>query len=58
MLLVTVIVREYWNAVVRMPILRCTYSMFTEALKFTHFVVLVGRLIAFIPSLIETYRFQ
>jgi hypothetical protein len=23
-----------------------------------HFVVLVGRLIAFIPSLIETYKFQ
>jgi cobalamin biosynthesis protein CobD/CbiB len=32
--------------------------MFTEALKGIHFVVLVGRLIAFSPSLIETYRFQ
>jgi hypothetical protein len=58
MLLVTVIVRECWNAVVRMPKLRCTYSLFTEALKVMHFVVLVGRLIAFIPSLIETYKFQ
>ena len=43
---------------VRIPILRCTYNMFTEALKGIHFVVLVGRLIAFSPSLIETYRFQ
>jgi hypothetical protein len=46
MLLVTIIVREYWNAVVRMPILRCTYSMFTAALKGIHFVTLVGRLFA------------
>jgi hypothetical protein len=54
MLLVIVIVREYCNSVVRIPILRCTYNMFTEALKGIHFVVLVGRLIAFSPSLIET----
>ena len=58
MLLVTVIVREYWIAVVRMPILRSTYSTFTEALKGIHFVVQVGRLIAFSPTLIETYGFQ
>jgi hypothetical protein len=46
MLLVTVIVSEYWNAVVRLPILICTYSMFTEAQEGIHFVVLVGTLIA------------